>query len=207
MTDLKPSGHQESVAAIAGTEACDVGTTAGGVRAVTPPAFDDVYDSNFEFAWRNLRRLGVQEADVDDAVQDVFVVVHRRLTDFEGRSTVKTWLYGIVIRVAADYRRSKKRKGPAEALSDSLQDHENDAPDEAAARRQAIGILDRILSELDEDKRETFVLAEIEQLSAPEISEILGLKLNTVYSRLRAARQSFEQALRRFRSQEERLNP
>jgi len=206
MTDLKQTGHQHDVAPTTCNAGCTTEPLAGGVRAVTPPVFENIYDSYFDFVWRSLRRLGVQEANVDDALQDVFIVVHRRLADFEGRSAVKTWLYGIVIRVASDYRRAKSRKAKPEELSDNLQDHSVNAPDEAAARRQAITILDQVLSQLDEDKRETFVLAEIEQLTAPEIAEALGLKLNTVYSRLRAARQSFEQALHRFRAQEERLN-
>src|SRR5262245_65871367 len=70
-----------------------------------PMTFREVYDEHFRFVWRSLRRLGVRESDVADAVQDVFVVVHRRLGDFEGRSKVTTWLYGICYRVAKDRRR------------------------------------------------------------------------------------------------------
>ena len=56
-----------------------------GSETVRPPGFEVVYDQYFDFAWRNLRRLGVPPAQLDDAVQDTFVVVHRRLAEFEGR--------------------------------------------------------------------------------------------------------------------------
>ena len=67
--------------------------------------FKEVYDEHFRFVWRSLRRLGVRESDVPDAVQDVFLVVHRRLAEFEGRSKVTTWLFGICFRVARDRRK------------------------------------------------------------------------------------------------------
>jgi RNA polymerase sigma-70 factor (ECF subfamily) len=205
MTDFKPSGHLPNVESTASVASCETTIPAGGVLAVTPPTFESVYDAYFDYAWRSLRRLGVEEANVDDAVQDVFLVVHRRLSGFEGRSSIKTWLYGVVIRVASDYRRSKARKARPDELSDKLADQSTKAPDEIAAQRQAINILDQILSELDVAKREVFVLTEIEQLTAPEIADVLNLKLNTVYSRLRAARQDFEQGLGRFRAQQARL--
>ena len=73
---------------------------------MSEPTFREVYEEHFRFVWRSLRRLGVPESDVADAVQDVFLVVHRRLGDFEGRSKVSTWLYGISLRVARDRKRS-----------------------------------------------------------------------------------------------------
>ena len=205
MTDPKDTGHSLHVEPTTSLASCETTVPSGGVLAVTPPTFDSVYESYFEYAWRSLRRLGVEEASVDDAVQDVFIVVHRRLEQFEGRSSVKTWLYGIVIRVASDYRRARKRKAHPEELTDKVVDHSQTSPDEAAARKQARDILDQILSQLDEDKREVFVLTEIEQLTAPEVAEVLKIKLNTVYSRVRTARQDFEQAMQRFRTQQERL--
>src|SRR5262245_16282732 len=75
-----------------------------------PVAFDAVYDACFDFVWRNARRLGVPDAQLDDAVQEVFLVVHRRLADFEGRSSIKTWVFGILLKVAADHRRALRRK-------------------------------------------------------------------------------------------------
>ncbi len=160
------------------------------------PQFREIYDNHFQFVYRSARRLGVAERSLDDAAQDVFLVVHRRLADFEGRSGIKTWLYGITRRVAKDYRRrvGRKEKGVVEAkglVSNSSSPHEE------AAKRQAAQTLESILSALDPAKREVFVLAEMEQMTAPEISEALSVNLNTIYSRLRIARAEFEKAVAR----------
>jgi RNA polymerase sigma-70 factor (ECF subfamily) len=146
--------------------------------------------------WRTLRRLGVLPAQLDDAAQDVFVIVHRRLPQFDGRS-LRGWLYAIAVRVASDYRRgaAQRRTLP---LSETMVDP---APDPARASElaDAVRLLHELLAELDEPKRTVFVLGELEELSAPEIAEALGENLNAVYSRLRAARARFDAALRRHR--------
>jgi RNA polymerase sigma-70 factor (ECF subfamily) len=159
-----------------------------------PPAFEAVYEELFDFVWRSLRRLGVTPAGIDDAVQDVFIVVHRRLPEFAGRSSLKTWVLGIALRVARDHQRSRRRKGDHEELDARIPDAAP-GPVESLARAEALRELDRILSTLDEDKRAVFVLAEIEELTAPEIAEALEINVNTVYSRLRAARRAFDAAL------------
>jgi RNA polymerase sigma-70 factor, ECF subfamily len=169
-------------------------------RAEAAPAggggvpFELVYNDYFDFVWRSLRRLGVPEASVDDALQDVFVVVHRRLGEFVGRSSLKTWLFGIAVRVTSDHRRRARRKGGHEPLDEAVADPAP-GPQEKAASAEMLSMLDRALDALDDDRRAIFVLAELEQMSAPEIAEALGVKLNTVYSRLRLARQDFERAL------------
>ncbi|WP_438019785.1 sigma-70 family RNA polymerase sigma factor [Sorangium sp. So ce315] len=164
------------------------------VRA--PLEFDTVYDGHADFVWRNLRRLGVREASLDDAFQDVFLVVHRRLGEFEPRSSVKAWLFAIVCRVARDHRRLFRRKGGHEELPAGVLDRAP-GPAERLEKVEALQLVDALLAELDDDKRAVFVMAEIEELSAPEIAAALDLKLNTVYSRLRAARREFELALAR----------
>jgi len=158
------------------------------------PSFEEVYEQHFAFAWRNLRRFGVPRSHLDDATQDLFLVVHRRLQDFEGRSSLRTWLAAIAWKIASEFRRGQARKGNHEPLSDDLRDRGPD-PQEATLQSEALQRLDRLLRQLDDDKRAVFVLTEMEQMSAPEISEILGVNLNTVYSRLRAARKAFEAAL------------
>jgi RNA polymerase sigma-70 factor (ECF subfamily) len=171
------------------------------------PDFDAVYEENFRFVWRAARRLGIDPADTDDIVQEVFVVAHRKLSEFEGRAQVKTWLYRILVGVVRHYFRGQRRKPghrPASALADvdMLRDHHSHGPAEAVERADAVRILDGLLARLDEEKREVFVLAEIEQLSSVDIAEVLGVNVNTIYSRLRAARQDFERALLRFRTHE-----
>jgi RNA polymerase sigma-70 factor (ECF subfamily) len=177
--------------------------------AATAPSLDfaDIYRDYFGFVWRSARGLGVRPAALDDVVQEIFVVVHRRLPEFAARSTVRTWLSGIVLNVVRHHRRSLLRKSPHELSADVPADPEglcaNDAdPYEAAALAEGTRLLQRLLDELDEDKREVLVLAELEEMPVPEIAEALGLKLNTTYSRLRLAREELDKALARLRAQE-----
>lgn len=172
------------------------------MRAVTL-SFEAIYEEHFDFVWRSLRRLGVPEPSVDDAAQDVFVVVCRRLEDFEGRSKVRTWLFGIALRVARSHRRRLARKGNLDPLPEVLVSDEV-GPDERFEQRRAVDFLDAFLDDLDEEKRAVFVLAEMEQMTAPEIEAALGVKLNTVYSRLRAARKAFEAAVKRHHARDAR---
>lgn len=158
---------------------------------VAPP-FDDVYAAHFAFVWRVLRTFGVPAASLEDAAQDVFVVVHRRLPEFEGRAAITTWLFAIARRVAGAYRR--KDNGRTEPLADDPVG----ATDTFAAfsRAQAAATVMAILDTMDEDKRIVFALVELEQLSVPEVARMLDLNLNTTYSRLRLARVAFEHAVR-----------
>jgi RNA polymerase sigma-70 factor, ECF subfamily len=135
-------------------------------------------------------------------VQDVFVTVYRKLADFEGRSSVKTWIFGILRHTVNDTRRSARRK-PVAALEHEPEDAVGLGPAEAAQRKEGAALLQQALAALPEDQREVFVLAELEQLSAPEIASALDVNLNTVYSRLRSARLEFEAALKRLRSRDE----
>ena len=157
--------------------------------------FETLYEAHFEFVWRSVRQLGVPDASVDDAVQDVFLVAHRRLADFEARSTIRTWLFSIAVRVASDYRRAARRKGGGEPLTPEIPSS-RPSPCDDAETSEALRRFFRALDQLDAPKREVFVLAEVEQFTAPEIAEALGIPMNTVYSRLRAARLSFAEAPR-----------
>jgi RNA polymerase sigma-70 factor (ECF subfamily) len=181
------------------------------VIGVAPaPTFEAVYDANVDYVWRIVARLGVRPAAVEDVAQEVFVVVHRKLADFEGRSSVRTWLFQIARRVVHDHRRTVRRKEPPVTVdevlidTDQLPAGEESGPDAAAARAQAVVILHDLLDKLDDEKREVFILAELEQLPAPQIAEAVGINLNTVYSRLRLAREAFNQALARHQAHQAR---
>lgn len=173
-----------------------------------PPrhSFEAVYDEHAESVWRGLRRLGVADAAVDDALQDVFVVVFRRLGEFEGKSSLRTWLFGIAVGIARNYRRSARRRAPEGALAaevdDDLPAPDSRGPEGRAQTAEAVRTLYALLDQLDEDKRTVFVLADLEEMTAPEIAATLSLNLNTVYARIRAARQAFEQAVARHRAKE-----
>jgi len=165
-------------------------------------SFEEVYRTEFAFVWRSAKRLGVRDASLDDVVQEVFVVVHRRLADFEGRSSLKTWLFGITLRVVRDHRRATRRRDPGPPVDpDTLRGAGGPAVD--AEKAEAVRLLHALLDELDDERREVFVMAELEEMSAPEIAEVLGINVNTAYGRLRVARQEFEQALLRHRARDE----
>lgn len=168
-------------------------------RPVVATDFAELYDATFAVVWRTLARLGVPDPALDDACQEVFLVVHRRLGEFQGRSQLKTWVVGIAIRIAADYRRTAKRKPAPQPLDPALPDLAH-TPLEHASLQQERALVVQLLSQLPDEQREVFVLTEMEQLSAPEISEALGVNLNTVYSRLRLARRAFETVLAAWRS-------
>jgi RNA polymerase sigma-70 factor (ECF subfamily) len=164
------------------------------------PSFDEVYSEHFDFVFRTMRRMGVPLALVDDAVQEVFLVVHRRLGEFEGRAALTTWLYRIVVRVAHNTRRSALRRGITDPEDPDTVAIDGESPHEHATRAEGMRLLLRVLDELDDDKRLVFVLAEYEELSVRDIAATLGENPNTVSSRLRAARQSFNEAVRRHRA-------
>src|SRR6478735_1597247 len=159
-----------------------------------------IYEAYFRYVWRCLRSLGVRDSQLEDALQDVFIVVQRRLAEFDGRAAVRTWLYAIALRVARKYR-DRARREPT-----SLEAAREDDPELASAHdgdpelgSERLLLARRALSSLDDDKREIFVLARVEQMSAPEIASVLRIPLNTVYSRLRAARLAFEAEIARLR--------
>lgn len=192
MTDPPGRGHQDGTGL-----ALPAQEQQGPAPAGEPPLrFEEIFKDYFGFAWTGLRRLGVAPGALDDAVQDVFMVVHRRLGDFERRSALKTWLYGIMLRVAHDYRRKVQRSGVGEPLDEGLADKEP-GPQEAAAKAEGLRLLETLLEGMDEAKRDVLVLADLEQLTAPEIALLLGINSNTVYSRLRAAREQFNEAVAR----------
>ena len=156
-----------------------------------------LYDAHAGRVWRTALALGVDRADLDDAVQDVFVVVHRRAADFAGRSSATTWIYGITRRVAADYRRRARR-----APRLGVEGVERGAPCAAQARRAAGAALLALLAALPHEQREVFVLIELEGMTAPEVAGVVGAPVNTVSSRLRLARRHLDELARAARAAE-----
>lgn len=147
------------------------------------------------FVWRSLRHLGVSSSDLDDVLQEVFVVAHRRRASFDGTSTVRSWLFGIArMQVLSLRKRAYRRR---ERLVEQIPDEPADADperDTARARRFARAL--ELLSHLDEDKRVVFLLYEIEEMTMAEVSNALGIKLQTAYSRLYRARELLRSAAR-----------
>lgn len=165
-------------------------------------SFAAVYRAHHDFVWRTLRHLGVAIDHVDDALQDTFLVVHRRLTEFEGRSTLRTWLFQIARRVAGRYRRAAVRELPRCCELREVQ-HASHL-EEDLARAEAGEILRLFLEQLDPDRSVVFMMVELEQRRAPEIADALDVNLNTVYARLRSARQQLDRLVQRLQAREQR---
>lgn len=165
--------------------------------------FRALYDAHFSFVWRTLMHFGVPEAAAEDAAQEVFVTLYRRLDDYDGETPLRSWLWGICRHVARGEwrgrvraeRREEAARGPAP----------EQAPDDALERKQAVDFVRDFIDGLSEDLQPVFVMMQVEGLSAPETAAALGLKVNTVYSRLRLAREQFERAGARLRAREARV--
>jgi RNA polymerase sigma-70 factor, ECF subfamily len=155
-------------------------------------------------ALRALRRLGVQEESLSDAAQDALLVVHRRRDDFRGEATVRTWLYGIVLRVASDYRRKSRRQQAFFRVGEETFAEQvpcsAPSPFERLEQRAAQRLLHALLEELPEQLRAVFVLVELEELQISDAASALEIPTTTCKSRLRTARRLFEAAVMRERS-------
>ncbi|MEO8900290.1 MAG: sigma-70 family RNA polymerase sigma factor [Polyangiaceae bacterium] len=147
--------------------------------------------------WRILRRAGLGSADADDAAQDVFWVLARRVDDVPERAQ-RSFLVSTALRVAADHRLSKWQRAVSSGLDADLRPSEAPLPDEALDRQRAVARLDDALAALDPADRAVFVLAELEQMTRAEVAESLGIPEGTVASRLRRAREALEAAIQRM---------
>jgi RNA polymerase sigma-70 factor (ECF subfamily) len=162
---------------------------------MSPPRLTSrqVFHEHAAYVFRVLRYFGVREADLPDVCQEVFVTVHRKIDGFEGRSSIRTWLYRICQRAASDHRRR------AYVRREVATDFTAQEPDEVIASQagqiEARSTLLRALSALDEDKRDVFVLYEIEGMTMREVCKVVDCPLQTAYSRLHAARDIVERTL------------
>jgi RNA polymerase sigma-70 factor (ECF subfamily) len=165
-------------------------------------SFETIYERHFDFVWAMTRRFGIPPEAMDDVVQEVFMIVHAKLHTLERPESARSWLYGIVRRTASGYRR--KRSG--DKLNNAVSVDEMPAMDVGASPADLAEQNDRVrrlwtlLESIDPVKREVFIMAELEEFTCPEIAEALEMPLNTVYSRLRHAREAFEVALARHKA-------
>jgi RNA polymerase sigma-70 factor, ECF subfamily len=157
-------------------------------------SFEEIFERHARFLWRALLGLGVPDRDVDDACQEVLLVVHRRLADIDP-STLRSWLYGVCVRVASSHRRKlrNRRELSAEQLPETVA---IDTPFEQVAAVRLQDELLNVLGRLSDDRREAFVLYEIEELTLKEVAAALDCPLQTAYSRLEAARDQVRHAFR-----------
>lgn len=167
---------------------------AGGHRMT----LEEIYGRYADFVWRTLRRQGVPPDDAHDAIQEVFLAVHRTLDGFEGRSSLPTWLFTICRSVARDRRQRAHRRFEV-ARSDLLEGGVDRRADGAARveHNDRLSLLETILAGMETELRDVFVLFEIEDMTGEEISQALTVPLGTVYSRLQLARKTFKHGVAR----------
>ena len=148
---------------------------------------EGVYQQHADFVWRTLQHLGVRDADLEDLAQEVFVTVHRKLSSFDGRSKLTTWLFGICLHLVQRHRRRAYFR--LEFLhAEPPERVDAETPEERLVSREAQALLERLLEKLSPERRATFVLFEIEGASCETIAELTGVPVGTVYSRLHLAR-------------------
>jgi RNA polymerase sigma-70 factor (ECF subfamily) len=167
---------------------------------VSLPSFESTYQQYFDFVWASALRLGVSSAAIDDVVQEIFIVIAAKLVEVRQPQSLRSWIYGVVRRTVSDHHRSQRTKtafGAVLAQELEVQRPSTPTPLDLTEQGARVRLLWSLLEGLDPIKREIFVLAELEEMSAPEIAEALEIPLNTAYSRLRAARQAFEEGLAR----------
>jgi RNA polymerase sigma-70 factor, ECF subfamily len=164
------------------------------------PSFESVYQQYFELVWSLTRRFGVSPAATDDVVQEIFMVILSKLPELRQPESLRSWIYGIVRRTASDHHRAQRTKatsGAAYALEADVRYPVAQTPADLVEQSEQVRRLWGLLEGIDAPKREVFVLAELEELTVPEIAAALDIPLNTAYSRLRTARQEFEEGLAR----------
>jgi RNA polymerase sigma-70 factor (ECF subfamily) len=162
--------------------------------------FRDVYTAELPYVWSTLRRLGVPPRELEDLAHDVFLVVHRRLREYDPSRPIRPWLFGIAFRIVSDYRRSARAS--REVLEDTPEatDRAPSADDQVAAA-EARALVLQALAGLDLDRRAIFVLHDIDEVPVPEIASYLAIPLNTAYSRLRLAREDFSMRVKQLRGE------
>lgn len=182
-----------------GTAARPASSRASGVDASAPPLdLDALYRAHFSTLFRTARALGVTDPHIDDVVQEVFIIALRKQGAFEGRSSAKTWLTGILVNLVRNRRRLVKR--PTDHAVEALVEPSAD-PEQLAVQRQARARVLAVLEGLPEEQREVWALTELESMTAAEIAESLDISPNTVSSRLRLARQAIGRRLASLRSE------
>jgi RNA polymerase sigma-70 factor (ECF subfamily) len=172
----------------------ETGSSSSAPAAPTAATFRQLFDAQAHFVWRSLLGLGLSETDVADASQQVFVVLHRKLDRLEPGCQLRTFVYGICLRVASDFRRRAHLQRerlcaePPERTGPPTQEVE-------LVQRQALHLLEAALEHLDPVQRAAFVLYEIEELPMVEVARVLGCPVQTAYSRLHAARRGVAAAM------------
>jgi RNA polymerase sigma-70 factor (ECF subfamily) len=157
-----------------------------------------LFEEHAAFVWRTLRRLGVAPADLEDAAQEVFVVVHKRLDEYEERASMRGWLYAICLRVGSRQRRTSLRRRE-QPVSEVPEVRIEANQEQGVELRESLELGQRLLETLPEKQRMVFMLYEVDHMSMAEIADIVGCPIQTAYARLHKARERVRVELARSR--------
>ncbi|MEO8904376.1 MAG: sigma-70 family RNA polymerase sigma factor [Polyangiaceae bacterium] len=157
-------------------------------------------EAHFDFVWRSLRRLGLNDPDADDGTQEVFLVATRKLDQILF-GCERRFLFATAVRVASTRRRSLRRRHEEQLTLASEHECQQNGPERLAEMSRARHELQGILDGMSDDQRSVFIAFELEEMTVPEIAETLTLPIGTVSSRLRAARGYFQSAIARLQAQ------
>lgn len=162
--------------------------------------FRVLFERECSYVVASLRRLGVQERDLEDVAHEVFVAIHRRLGEYDPARPLRPWIFAFAYRFASDYRKLARHR--RERIEDTVGDEVDEAegPEARIDAARARALVIQALDALDLDKRAVMVMHEIDGVPIPEVATALGIPLNTAYSRLRLAREQFAQAARRLQA-------
>jgi len=172
-----------------------------GSRDDRAAVFAELYRTQFEYVWQSARRLGVRAEEIDDVVQETFLTVHRLMSEYEHRGSLRGWLFSIVYRVTQRHKRASRRwttGWDAEASLEAVAESSANEPDRIAEAEQSARRLEAILDRLNPEQRAVLVLTELEERPVTEVAEILGINVYTARSRLRLAREHVTSSLERL---------
>lgn len=167
--------------------------------APTDELFSDLFEAEHSYVLHSLRRLGVAERDLEDVTHDVFVIVHRKLRDFDASRPPRPWLFAFAARLAADYRKRARHRYERVGVLQETADP-TPSPQRMLERKQQQSVVLRALDALDDSRRALFVMVEIDEVPVVDAAAALEIPLNTAYSRLRLGRADFAAAVARLRA-------
>jgi RNA polymerase sigma-70 factor (ECF subfamily) len=201
--ELVMSGAQPALASMffsgpAAEEAC-----APSLARADERRFRQIVVANLDFIWRCLRRMGIPSGDVDDAAQQVFLVVAAKLGSI-AQGSERAFLFATASRIAANSRRSVHRRDEAHHQLMQAECSRDPSQEELTDQLRARALMDRVLAEMPSDLREVFVLFELEELSVAEVADLLSIPIGTVGSRLRRAREDFHERVLRIKATTQR---
>ena len=182
------------------TEQSERDDRSGAPAELEVPPFESIYAQYFEFVRFSARYFGVTLAAMDDVVQEIFMVIHRKIGTLRQPASLRSWIYSIVRRTVTDYHRTQRTRHASDlvlSLYVETQQETQPTPQDLTEQSEAAQVLKGLLEEIDPRKREVLMLVEGEGMTVPEISTGLEIPLDTAYTRLRAGRIAFEAALRR----------